>query len=120
LVARIESSKVLRRPNWFARCSVALGLVTLAVGPAAWEVWRRRSEVTLIQVAGAIAASGLLALLTLLLARRGRLHIEHTLGRAGGETTVRIGRGLGLLGLCLSLTACVALAFYAVLRVFYS
>jgi len=79
---------------------------------------QRSNKVTLFQAAIAFAASGLLALLTLLLARRGRIYNERTLGRAGGAKLVRVGRFLGLLGLCLSIAACISLSFYALLRVF--
>ncbi len=118
MVARIESSSTLRRPNWYARFSVVLGVLTLAVGPAAIVASQRVAGVTLLQATAAIAASGVLALLTLLLARRGRLYADHTLGRASADGLVRAGRALGLFGLCLSIAACIALAFFTVLRVF--
>jgi hypothetical protein len=54
----------------------------------------------------------------MLMARRGRIHVQRTLGRAGGERLIRIGKLLGLLGLCLAAAATVALAFYTLLRVF--
>jgi hypothetical protein len=118
LVARIESSSTLRRPNWYARFSVVFGVLTLAVGPAAIVASRRIPGATLIDATGAIAASGVLALLTLLLARHGRLYAGRSLGRASAPRLVRTGRALGLIGLCLSLAACIALAFFVVLRVF--
>jgi hypothetical protein len=95
-------------------------VVALAIGPAAIVASKRIPRVTLIEAVGAIAVSGLLALLALLLARRGRLYRERTLGRAGGERLVRVGRALGLLGTCIAASACIALAFYAALRVFLS
>ena len=75
---------------------------------------------TLIEATGATAASGLLALLALLFVRRGRIHVQRTLGRAGGEGLIRTGRVLGLLGVCIGAAAGVALAFYTLLRVFLS
>jgi hypothetical protein len=53
-----------------------------------------------------------------LLARRGLRTIERTLGRAGGEGSARVGRLLGVLGLCLGLTAAVALGVYGLLNFF--
>ena len=56
--------------------------------------------------------------LALLLARKAQLRIERTLGRAGGEGTARAGRILGLISLCIGLTAALALGFYALLNYF--
>ena len=118
MVARIESSSALRRSNWYARLSVVVGLLTLAVAPAAVYASNRSERVTLIQAVAATAASGVLALLALLLSRRGRLYAERTLGRAGGEGLARLGRVLGVIGLCIACAAGIALAFYVLLQVF--
>ena len=118
MAAHIESSSVLRRSNWYARLSVAVGLLTLAVGPAAVYASNRANRITLLQAVAATAASGLLALLTLLLSRRGRLYAERTLGLAGGAGLARTGRVLGVLGLCIACAAGIALAFYVLLQVF--
>jgi hypothetical protein len=53
----------------------------------------------------------------LLLGRRGLRNIERTLGRVGGEGSARVGRLLGLIALCIGLSAGIALAVYAVLNV---
>jgi phosphoglycerate dehydrogenase-like enzyme len=95
-------------------------VIGLLVAPAAVVASKRVPRVTLIEAVAAIAASGLIALLALLLARRARLYREKTLGRAGGARTLRVGRTLGLIGICLAASACIALAFYAALRVFLS
>ena len=49
-------------------------------------------------------------------ARHGVARIQWTIGRSGGVGAVRFGRALGLLGICLAITAGLALAFYAVLE----
>jgi hypothetical protein len=108
----------VRPANWHARFSVLLGLVALAVTPAALAASRRVPRVTLVEATGAIAVSGLLALLALLLARRGRLTIERTFGRAGGAGAVRTGRLLGVLGVSLGTAAGIALLSYWVLARF--
>ena len=118
MVARTESSSVLRKPNWYARLSILVGILTLAVTPVALEASRRSSKVNLLQATAAIAASGGLALLTLLLSRRGRLYPQQTLGRAGGEGLARTGRILGVIGLCIAFAAGIALVFYTLLQVF--
>jgi hypothetical protein len=53
-----------------------------------------------------------------MLGRRAVRTIERTLGRVGGEGTARAGRILGLIGLCLGLTAGIALGVYALLNLF--
>ena len=53
----------------------------------------------------------------MLLARRGLRNIERTLGRLGGESAARVGRLLGVIALCIGLSAGIALAVYAVLNV---
>ena len=118
MVARIESSSALSRPNWYARLSVVVGLLALAVGPVA-IVASNRTRLTLIEAVGITAASGLVALLGLA-PRAARPHLQrpHAWRRAGGARLVRTGRILGVLGLCIAVAAGIALAFYAVLQVF--
>jgi hypothetical protein len=109
----------MRRPgNWQARLSVLVALVALAVTPAALAASRKVPHVTLIEAVAAIAAAGLIALIALLLARRGRLTIERTFGRARGAGAVRAGRVLGMLGVCLGAAAGIALLAYWVLSRF--
>jgi hypothetical protein len=106
----------MRRPgNWHARLSVLVALVALGVTPAALAASQKVPHVTLIEAVGAIAAAGLIALLALLLARRGRLTIERTFGRARGAGAVRAARVLGTLGVCMGAAAGIALLSYWVL-----
>ena len=65
-------------------------------------------------VGGEAVAGTFFGLIAVLLARKGRLHVERTLSRVG-EGTTRTGKWLGLLGLCLGLTAALALGFYGLL-----
>ena len=62
--------------------------------------------------------SAVLGALALLLARKAQLRIERTLGRVGGAGLARAGKLLGLLSLCIGLTAGLALGFYALLNYF--
>jgi len=97
---------------------VLLALVALAVPPVAFVAARRLDEATLLQATGATFASGLLGGLAMLLARRGLRNIDRTIGRLGGEGAARVGRLLGLISLCVGLTAGVALGVYALLTLF--
>ena len=61
-----------------------------------------------------------LGLSAIVLARRAGDHVQWTLGRAGGEVAARIGRALGLLGVCLAITAGLALGVFGLLSVLAS
>jgi hypothetical protein len=101
--------------NTPAVSSSVVGLLALGVLAAAAYVARTRTDVSWLEASVAIPAAGFLALLSLSLASRGRALYERSLGRAGGGKVARIGRGLGLLALLLTLTAALALAVFGVL-----
>jgi hypothetical protein len=97
-----------------ARFSVLFALLSLAAIPAALYA-TRLSNVNVPQAVGGEAVAGtLLGLIAVLLARGARLRAERTLSRRG-EAAARWGKWLGLLGLCLGLTAALSLAFFGVL-----
>jgi hypothetical protein len=92
-------------------------LLSLAAVPGAWYATRLK-DVNLPQAVGGEAVLGtLFGLIAVLLARRARVQIERTLARAG-EGIARTGKWLGLLGLCLGLTAALALGFFGLLLAF--
>ena len=76
-----------------------------------WIGGRRR---IIAAVATLVAFGGI----AILLARKGRRNIERTIGRAGGAGSARVGRLLGMLGVCVGLTAAVALGVYGLLNYF--
>ena len=77
--------------------------------------------VTLINsAAGSVPASAVLGSAAIVLARRGREQSLRTLGRSGGERAARVGRWLGIAGLCLALAAALALGFFGLLKLFAS
>lgn len=100
-----------------ARFSVLLALLSLAAVPAAWYATHLR-DVNLPQaVAGEAIAGTLLGFAAVLSARRARVQVERTLSRTG-EGMAKLGRWLGLLGLCLGLTAALALGFFGLLLLY--
>jgi hypothetical protein len=104
--------------NLLATLSALLGLLALAAVPAAvlGQVYSER--VTLhagLAIGG--AAGTVLAILTLLLARHGRLRAQRNILDAGASAA-RTGRILGTLALCVAIAAAIALATDAVLRHF--
>ena len=113
----LTRSSSARGRNDAARGSVVLALLGLAVPVLAYAAARRLENVTIIQATGATCASAVLGAAAMLLGRRGLRNIERTLGRVGGEGAARVGRLLGLISLCIGLSAGIALAVYAVLNV---
>ncbi|TML09158.1 MAG: hypothetical protein E6F94_11040 [Actinobacteria bacterium] len=100
--------------NERARFSVVFGLLSLAAIPVALYSTRLKN-VNLPQAVGGEAVAGtLLGLIAVILARSARVKVERTLARVG-EGTARLGKWLGLLGICLGLTAALALAFFGLL-----
>jgi hypothetical protein len=75
----------------------------------------RYTAVALFQVVYAFPVPIALGLVAVLQARRAREALERTLWRAGGERAARLGRALGILGVCLGITAGLALGFYWIL-----
>jgi hypothetical protein len=108
------SSSSVRIRNDRARWSVVFGLLSLAAIPAALYATRLKNVNLPQAVAGEAIAGTLLGLIAVLLARGARVKVERTLARVG-EGTARLGKWLGLLGLCLGLTAALSLAFYGLL-----
>jgi hypothetical protein len=110
-------TSVLRVRNDRARFSVVFGLLSLASIPAAWYATNLRNVDVPQAVAGEAIAGTLLGLVSVILARQARRRLERSLTRPG-EATVRWGRRLGLLGLCLGLTAALALGFFGLLLLY--
>jgi uncharacterized membrane protein len=104
--------------NLAARGSVLLGVPALAIPVVAYAAARQLDRVSLVQATAATCASVGLGGIAILLARKGRRNIERTIGRAGGEGSARVGRVLGMLGVCVGLTAAIALGVYGLLNLF--
>jgi hypothetical protein len=98
-----------------ARASVLVGLLSLAVLPAAIVATRWSRQYELLHAAFAIPFAALLGALAVALARRARSRLAPTLGHAKGTRTARLGRLLGMLGFLLALTAAGSVGVYEVL-----
>ncbi len=94
---------------------MVLGLLSLAVLPAAVVVARESDDLTLVQAGLAVPIAAVLSLATLWLARRARRRADRTLDRVGGRGAARVGKLFGGLGLYLAATAALALGVYALL-----
>jgi hypothetical protein len=96
---------------------VLLGLLSLAAIPAALYATRLRNVNVPQAVGGEAVAGTLLGLSAVIVAREARFRVERSLTRPG-EAAARWGRRLGLLGLCLGLTAALALGFFGLLLLY--
>ncbi len=101
--------------NGSALAAVLAGLLSVATMPVAIAVTRSLEEYDLIHAGFAIPVGMAFGVAAVALARRARLRIERTLGRARGRRTAGIGRFLGVLGFCLATTAAISVGTYAVL-----
>jgi hypothetical protein len=117
LAARTRSSSGTRLPNGSAAAAVVVGVLSVVTMPLAIAATDRSSELELLDAAFAIPLGVALGVLAVALARRGRLRIERTLGRAGGARLARLGRVLGIAGFCLAVTAALSVGVYGLLTV---
>jgi hypothetical protein len=104
-----------RSSNHRASLAVVLGLLGLAAVPAAIALSQRSGGIGLLDAAWAIPFAFAFAVAGLLFARGARGRIAATLERAGGRHRIRLGRFLAVAGLCIALSASIAVGFYEVL-----
>ena len=105
----------MRSSNHRASLAVVLGLVGVAAVPVAVGLSRQTAGVHLVDAAWAIPVAALLDLAALLFARGAAGRVRSTLERAGGKGRIRLGRWLGVAGLCVALSASIAVGFYELL-----
>jgi hypothetical protein len=76
---------------------------------------RQTTGVHLLDAAWAIPVAALCGLAALLLARGARGRIRRTLERSGGTRRIRVGRWLAVAGICVAISASIAVGFYELL-----
>jgi peptidoglycan/LPS O-acetylase OafA/YrhL len=105
----------LRSSNHRASLAVVLGLLGVLVIPAGILVARQYATIGLLDAAWAIPVAMLCAVGALLFVRGARGRIRLTLERAGGSGRIRLGRILAVAGICVALSASIAVGFYELL-----
>jgi hypothetical protein len=115
LVADVERR---RNGNPRAVASVVVGLAAVLAIPAGVVLSYYSATVTLVESSSSAGLAIVFGLYAIVLARRGRETLARTLGRSGGGGAARIGRFLGAAGLCMGITAAIAVGFYGLLTVF--
>ncbi len=103
------------RRNGRAAWSAFLGVLASLILPVAVYGTRYSSSYSLLDAGFAIPFAVVLGLAAILLSRRARELERLTLRSADGAKAGRIGRLLGILGLCLAASATIALAVYQLL-----
>ncbi len=104
------------RRNGRAAWSVVLGALATLTLPVAIVGTRYSRSYELLHAGFAIPLAVVFGISAIVLARRARARDRATLGRAGGGRAARVGRFLGILGLCIASSASIALGVYAVLH----
>jgi hypothetical protein len=101
-----------------AVASVFFGLAAVLAIPAGVALSYYSVTVTLVESSSSAGFAIVFGVYAIVLARRGRETYARTIGRSGGMGTARVGRLLGALGLCMGLSAALAVGFYGLLTVF--
>ena len=91
---------------------MALGLAGLLVLPAAVEVSRRSPRVDLLDASFAIPLAFLLGLVALVMASRARQNLRWLRLRDGGTGVASTAVVIGLVAVCLAVTAALSIGFY--------
>ena len=92
-----------------------LGLVATAAVPAGVVLSRQTAGVRLLDAAWAVPVAAACGIAALLFARGAGGRIRRTLEQAGGWGRVRIGRILGVAGICFACSGAIAVGFYELL-----
>jgi hypothetical protein len=94
---------------------MVLGLAGVLAVPAAVVLAWETAGVGLLDASWAIPVAASCGLAALLFVRGARGRIRWTLERAGGTGRIRLGRILGVAGICVALSASIAVGFYELL-----
>jgi hypothetical protein len=100
---------VSRARAWVALLLSVLGLLTL---PAAVEVSRRSTRVTLLEAGFAIPLAFVLGLLGIVMARRARQNLRWLRVRGGKTGVATTAIVIGVIAVCLALSAGLSIGFY--------
>jgi glucose-6-phosphate-specific signal transduction histidine kinase len=98
--------------------ALLLGLAAVLTMPAAVEVSRRSNRVGLLDASYAIPLAFLLGLVALVMARRARHNLRWLRLRDGGTGVASAAVIIGLVAVCLALTAALSVAFYGLVLLY--
>jgi hypothetical protein len=98
--------------------ALLLGLAGLLTLPAAVELSRRSARVGLLDAGYAIPLAFLLGLVSVLMARRARQNLRWLRLRGGGTGIASVAVIVGMVTICLALTAALSVGFYELILVY--
>jgi hypothetical protein len=104
-----------RRANPRAFLAFLFGVLSAAVIPAAIEATRKVPGAALLDAVWAIPVAAVAAVLALLFARGAKGAIARSLERTGGTLWIRLGRIFAVAGICITLSASIAVGLYELL-----
>jgi hypothetical protein len=91
------------------------GVVAVLAVPVGVLLSRRLAGVALVQAGWAVPVAAAAGVTALLFARGATGRIRATLERAGGAGRARLGRRLGIAGICIALSGAIAVGFFELL-----
>jgi hypothetical protein len=94
---------------------MVLGLVAVLAVPGGVVLAWQTAGFGLLDASWAIPVAAICGLAALLFVRGARGRIRWTLERAGGKGRIRLGRFLAVAGICVALSASIAVGFYELL-----
>ena len=115
MAVRTQTLPQPRRPNHRASFAFLCGVVAAAAIPVGIELTRKVPGAALLDAVWAIPVAAFFSTTSLLFARGARGAISRTLEQAGGSLRVRLARALAVAGVCLTLSASVAVGLYELL-----
>ena len=115
MAVRTQTLSQPQRVNFRAWLAFLFGLVAAAIIPVAIELTRKVPGAVLLDAVWAIPVAAAAAILSLLFARGARGEIARTLGPVGGSGWIRAGRFLAVAGICITLSASIAVGLYELL-----
>ena len=105
-----------RSGNGSAWGSLVIGLASVVALPVAIYVSRFSERYELLHAGFAIPIAVVLGVVSIALARRARMRSVVALSRGDGNRLARVGRVLGIVGVCMALAALVSLGVYGLLE----
>jgi hypothetical protein len=115
LAVQIQTFSQTRRPNFRAWLAFFFGLVAAVTIPVAIELTRKVPGAVLLDAVWSIPVTALSATSSLLFARGAHGAISLTLERRGGAGLIRLARVLAIVGVCVTLSASIAVGLYELL-----
>ena len=104
-----------RARSWVA---LFLGVVGIAVLPAAIEAARRSKTIVLLDAAYAIPVAFVLGLVAVIMGRRAKHNLRWFRLREGGTAVASAAVIVGMLAICLAVTAALSIGFYELILLY--